>query len=78
MPDLSKAADMTSIRVDYTSLDGAHHVRHCSTIQEASEFARHWIGARPAIGYGYAISDDGIGKIEVTGASLRDLFPEGL
>lgn len=69
---------MARIFVIYTSLDGAHRSRFCESIEEARMFAHHWIGERPAIGCNYAISDDGIGKIEVAGASLRDLFPEGM
>jgi len=65
------------IKVTYSSVDGARKVQRFKTVVGASEWAQQWIGKYPVFGAGYAISDDGIGKIEVTGASLSDLFPGG-
>jgi hypothetical protein len=64
------------IKVTYTSLDGAKEVKRFGTITGASEYAKKWVGDHPTIGSQYAISDDGIGKIEVTGSTLEELFPE--
>ena len=37
-------------------------------------FAQYWVGKNPEIGSIYAVGGDGIGKIEVMGATLSDLF----
>lgn len=68
---------MDVITVTYTSIDGAHAAFQSNDIESAREFAQHWIGQYPCLGRSYAVSDDGIGKITVFGATLRDLFPEG-
>lgn len=64
------------IYVTYSSVDGAEKDRSFRTLEAAREFAHHWIGAHPEIGSRYAVSPDGIGKIEVVGCTLRDLFPD--
>jgi hypothetical protein len=65
----------TVIRVVYSSIDGAKETQRFGTIAGASQFARKWVGDHPTIGSIYATSDDGIGKIEVAGADLKELFP---
>lgn len=67
--------DTSEITVYYTAVDGYRKVERFPDVPKAAEFAQHWIGKHPSIGSGYAISDDGIGKIEVAGATLHDLFP---
>lgn len=64
------------IKVTYTSIDGGRKSRSYSTIEGAKKFAHTWVGPHPEIGSWYAVSGDGVGKITVSGASLRDLFPE--
>jgi len=66
---------MTKITVLYTSIDGARKRRSFTSIEKARKFAHDWVGPHPDMGWTYAISDDGVGKIEVTGARLDDLFP---
>ena len=61
----------TVIRVVYSSIDGAKEIQRFGTIAGASQFARN----HPTIGSTYATSDDEIGKIEVAGANLKELFP---
>jgi hypothetical protein len=63
------------IKVRYSSVDCFTETQTFDSIAAASEYARHWIGNHPEIGSRYAVSDDGIGKIEVEGATLRALFP---
>jgi hypothetical protein len=63
------------IKLRYSSVDGFTETKTFDTVEAASAYARHWIGNHPEIGSHYAVSDDGIGKIEVTGATLRQLFP---
>ena len=64
----------TVIKVTYTSFDGVKEVQCFGTVAGASGYARKWVGDHPTIGSTYAINDD-IGKIEVSGATLNDLFP---
>ena len=46
-----------------------------SALTDAQRFAHDWIGPHPEIGRGYAVSGDGIGKIEARGITLTALFP---
>lgn len=68
----------TIIRVRYSSIDGASRARTFTTIEAARTFAHHWVGTTPEMGGHYAISGDGIGKIEVRGSTLATLFPEAV
>lgn len=64
------------IKVRYTSVDRVRTTKKFKTLEGARKFAHHWVGEHPEIGFSYAVSGDGIGKIEVDGVSLRELFPE--
>jgi hypothetical protein len=64
------------IVVAYSSVDHFRKRRTFKTVAGASRYAREWIGDHPSIGMGYAVSDDGVGKITVRGATLAELFPE--
>ncbi|MGC9271271.1 hypothetical protein [Acidiphilium sp.] len=70
--------NQTIIRVRYSSIDGASRARTFTTIEAARTFAHHWVGKTPEMGGRYAISGDGIGKIEVRGTTLDILFPEAV
>ena len=65
----------TSILVRYRSIDGCDIEETFQSLPDAQRFAHHWIGEHPEIGRGYAVSGDGVGKIEPWGVSLADLFP---
>jgi hypothetical protein len=65
----------TTIVVRYRSIDRFSKTRTFKTLAGAQAYAQRWVGEYPSLGGGYAVSDDGVGKITVTGASLRDLFP---
>lgn len=65
------------IRVTYQSVDGYRQTRTFKTLAGARRFAQTWIGPTPDIGWGYAISADGIGKITVDGCGLEELFRAG-
>ena len=67
--------DSSTIRLRYSSVDGHAEERAFSSVAEAQRFAHHWIGPHPEIGRGYAVSGDGIGKIEARGITLAALFP---
>lgn len=67
------------IRLRYSSLDGVNALKVYKRLQDAREFAQLMVGKRPDFGVGYAVSFDGIGKIEVYGdTKLTDLFGEEL
>lgn len=65
-----------SIWVRYTSIDGYRDTRKFKTLKNAQAFAHERVGPHPELGWTYAISGDGIGKVQVTGCTLRDLFPD--
>ena len=68
--------EKTDIRLRYRSVDGCTKKQKFTSLADAQRFAHHWIGPHPEIGRGYAISGDGIGKIEAAGVTLAALFPE--
>lgn len=63
------------IQVVYRSIDGVRIARKFKTIEGAQRFAAKYVGRYPELGVGYAVSGDGVGKVEVWGAPLADLFP---
>lgn len=63
-----------TITVTYRSIDGVRKTGNFKTLAGASKFAAHWVGKDADIGCGYAVSFDGIGKVTVTGVSLKELF----
>jgi hypothetical protein len=63
------------IKVKYSNVDGpGGKWRSFKTLGRARVFAQYWVGKNPEIGSTCAVSGDGIGKIEVQGAKLADLF----
>lgn len=63
------------IKVKYSSVDSRNGKwRSFKTLKRARKFAQYWIGQNPEIGASYAVSGDGIGKIEAKGVALADLF----
>jgi len=62
------------IKVRYSSIDRYRETRVFKTLAGANKFAVKWVGKNPDMGCGYAISDDGVGKIEVWGTTLKELF----
>jgi hypothetical protein len=62
------------ITVVYSSIDRVRKSRSFKTLAGASKFAVSMLGQHPEFGTGYAVSDDGVGKIEVRGCSLAELF----
>ena len=63
------------IKVVYRSIDRFYEVRRFKTLEGARRYAHKRVGAHPEVGYGYAVSGDGVGKVTVTGAALHELFP---
>lgn len=66
----------TRIDVYYSTVDGYFKEKNFQSLADAQAFAQKYVGTHPEIGSSYAISADGVGKIEVDGAALEDLFPE--
>jgi hypothetical protein len=68
------------IIVKMRSVDGFTKTGKFKTLEGARKFAQKWVGETPEFGRGigemYAVSWDGVSKVTVSGASLRDLFPQ--
>jgi len=62
------------ITVRYSSVDGFSQTRRFKTLRGARAFAQKWVGPTPDVGGWYAVSFDGIGKIEVAGVTIKQLF----
>ncbi len=66
-----------SIVITATSVDGEPKTRRYSSLSpKAIAFAHAMVGESPEVGSNYAVSGDGVSKITIEGASIRDLFPE--
>jgi hypothetical protein len=63
------------IKVRYSSIDGCGTTRTFKSLEGATNYAQKWVGKHPEIGSSYAVSGDGVGKVQVQGCSLTDLFP---
>jgi len=64
-----------SITIRYSSIDCCRKTRKFKTLAGARRFAQKMIGKTPEMGSYYAVSGDGVGKVEVSGAFLHELFP---
>lgn len=67
-----------NIHVTYRSIDRYTKSAEFKTLAGAQKFAQKWVGKTPelSIGFGYAVSGDGIGKITCSGCAIADLFPD--
>jgi len=63
------------ITVRYSSIDHYRETRRFKTIEAACRYAIMRVGV-PEFGSGYAVSADGVGKIEVEGCTLVELFTD--
>lgn len=63
--------------VTYSSVDGYRSRRTFKTHRAAKRFAVEYVGPHPEVGPGYAVADDGIGKVTVSGCTLAQLFGDG-
>lgn len=67
-----------AIKVRYEATDGYKETKRFTRLDKAQEYAESMVGERPEISqtFGYAVSQDGIGKVTVSGdAVIEDLFP---
>lgn len=67
---------MSELKLIYSSIDGYRKVYPCASMAELRKLAYHWVGENADVGRYYAVSFDGIGKVEVEGCTIRDVFPE--
>jgi len=65
----------TQITVRYSAIDGAKQTKKFSNVNAARAFAVDRVGAGAEVSRsGYAVSNDGIGKITVEGISIQELM----
>jgi hypothetical protein len=66
------------IVIVYRSIDRCYMRREFRTLVGAQKFAHQKVGPHPdrSETFRYAVSDDGVGKVEVSGATLSEIFPE--
>lgn len=69
-------ATQHKVTILYTAVDGSRMIKDFKTLNGAKGFAHKMIGEHPEMGGYYAVSGDGIGKVQVTGVALKELFPE--
>jgi len=63
------------IKIRYSAVDGVSKRKSFKTLAGARKYAIAMLGPYPSFGSYYAVSDDGIGKIEVIeGVRMRQLF----
>jgi hypothetical protein len=62
----------------YYSIDGVHKKFGYDTLLGLRKKAVYWVGEHPTVSVmsGYAVSDDGVGKVVVVGCSITDVFPQ--
>jgi hypothetical protein len=63
------------ITLRFLSSDGSKWTKRLTTLAGASAAAIKAIGETPTFGSDYAVSDDGVCTVRVSGASLAQLFP---
>jgi hypothetical protein len=64
------------IKIRYSAIDGFCASRTFKTIRGARQYAHRAIGETPELGSSYAVSGDGMGKIEIgAGTTWAELFP---
>lgn len=61
--------------VRYLAVDGYSSTRRFMTLEGARSYARQMVGEHPTTGGWYAVSDDGVGRVTVEGATLAEIFP---
>jgi hypothetical protein len=65
-----------TITVRYSAVDGFRKTRTFKTLAGARKFAVERVGSNPELGRTYAVSFDGIGKVEVEGCTVAELFAQ--
>jgi len=75
VPGRRPQASPSEIVVSWSAVDGAHGHRTFRTLKRARTFAHERVGETPELGQTYAIAGDGVCRVTVEGATLRDLFP---
>jgi hypothetical protein len=55
------------LKLKYKAVDGYSKAAQFATLKGAQDFAQHWLGKAPCLGSGYAVSNDGVGKLYMSG-----------
>lgn len=63
------------IKLYFSTVEGSRWVKQYKTLAGARKAALKQLGP-PEIGSTYAISGDGVCKVQVAGATLKELFPD--
>ena len=64
------------ITLSYAAIDGHFTQRAFTSLHEAQAFATDRVGGTPEVGTSYAVSADGVGRIDWEGCSASDLWPD--
>jgi len=62
------------MKIFYESIDGYTEAKEFTDIIKAKEYAKECVGSYYNIGFFYAISNDGVGKITCEGITLKELL----
>lgn len=65
-----------TIKLYFSTIDGCRNVKTFKTLAGARKAAACRVGNTPEIGSSYAISSDGVVKVQAAGATLAELFPD--
>jgi hypothetical protein len=73
----AEAKKPRDITVRYKTIDRFSETRKFKTLALAQRYAWKRVGETPEISknFGYAVSGDGVGKVTIQGATLREIFP---
>jgi hypothetical protein len=66
-----------SVTLSFATVDGVRKILSYDSVEAARVAAHDWVGEAPTFGSDYAISDDGVVRVSVNGATLTDIFPRG-
>ena len=69
----------TRIRLSYRAIDGYRLTRTYKTLAGARRFAWRWAGRHPEVGSTYAVTFDGVGRVDWSGTlDGKPVTPEDL
>lgn len=74
--DQTMTTNLPLIKLYFSTIDNCRSVKVFKTLAGAQKAAWDRVGKHPEIGSNYAVSGDGVVKVTVAGATLKELFPE--
>ncbi len=66
----------TAITVYYRAIDGYTETGLFTNLEDATVYAHNKVGVKADLGFNYAVSFDGVGKVTVVGCALTDIWKE--